>query len=114
MQLTQQELAIKNRVQLTTRLSKKTPYYSEYDNAWFKFPLFFEKEQTTGLTIYKRILKFLYGQAYNDNKSKKILFGGKSYEDYEAIMLQNRPFQLFFRYGKGLDRYYNRLEYKFD
>ena len=114
MQLTPEEMAMKNRIQLTTRLSKKTPYYSQYDNAWFKFPMFFEKESTNGLTIYKRVLKFLFNQAYNDNKNKKILFGGKSFEEYEAAMLQTRPFQLFLRHGKKLDRFYNRLEYKFD
>ncbi len=60
MQLTPEEMSMKNRVELTTRLSKKTPYYSEYDNAWFKFPLFFEKDTASGLTIYKRILRFLF------------------------------------------------------
>lgn len=29
-------------------------------------------------------------------------------------MLANRPFQLYIRYGKKLDRFYNRLEYKFE
>lgn len=31
-----------------------------------------------------------------------MLFGGKSYEEYEAAMLQTRPFQLYFRHGKRI------------
>ena len=42
------------------------------------------------------------------------MFGGKTYEDYETMMLTQRPFQLYLRYGKRLDRFYNRLEYKFE
>ena len=102
---------MKNRVELTSRFSKKS-YYNDYDNLWFKFPFFFERD-ATGLTIYKRLLKFLFNEAYNDNKNKKY-FGGKSYEDYEANMLKERPFQLALRFGKKLDRFYTRLEYKFE
>ncbi|MCB0370988.1 MAG: hypothetical protein KDD45_16595 [Bdellovibrionales bacterium] len=101
---------MKNRVEITGRFSKKS-YYNDYDNLWFKFPFFFEKD-ATGLTIYKRMLRFLFNEAYNENKNKK-MFGGKTYEEYEAAMLAARPFQLFLRYGKKLDRFYNRLEYKF-
>ena len=43
-----------------------------------------------------------------------MLFGGKSYLEYEAAMLQARPFELYFRHGKKMERFYNRLEYKFD
>lgn len=102
---------MKDRVEIPTRFSKKS-YYSDYDNLWFKFPFFFERT-TTGLGIYKRMLRFLYNEAYNDNKSKK-MFGGKTYDEYESAMLTTRPFQLYLRYGKKLDRFYNRLEYKFE
>lgn len=29
-------------------------------------------------------------------------------------MLSARPFQIYLRYGKKLDRFYSRLEYKFE
>ena len=102
---------MKDRVELAGRFSKKS-YYSDYDNLWFKFPFYFKRD-ATGLDIYKRMLRFLYSEAYNDNKSKK-MFGGKSYDDYENQMLAARPFQVHIRYGKKLDRFYNRLEYKFE
>lgn len=57
-QLTDEELNMKDRVEITGRFSKKS-YYSDYDNLWFKFPFFFEKN-STGLTIYKRMLRFLF------------------------------------------------------
>jgi hypothetical protein len=60
------------------------------------------------------MLKYLYAEAYNDSKNRSKLFGGKSYEDYEGIMLSKRPFDLYLRYGKKLDRFYNRLEFKFE
>ena len=104
-------MAMKNRIEIPGRFSKKS-YYNDYDNLWFKYPFYFTKE-STGLDIYKRMLKFLYGEAYNDNKSKK-MFGGKSYEEYESAMLSSRPFQVYLRYGKKLDRFYTRLEYKFE
>ena len=69
-------MAMKNRVEITGRFSKKS-YYNDYDNIWFKFPFYFDKE-ATGLDIYKRMLRFLFNEGYNDNKSKK-MFGGKSY-----------------------------------
>lgn len=109
--MTEEEMNYKNRVEIPGRFSKKS-YYSDYDNLWFKFPFYFERN-ATGLTIYKRMLKFLFNEAYNDNKSKK-MFGGKSYEEYEAAMLTSRPFQIYLRYGKKLDRFYSRLEYKFE
>lgn len=104
-------MAMKDRVEITGRFSKKS-YYNDYDNLWFKFPFYFDKN-ASGLDIYKRMLRFLYSEAFNDNKSKK-MFGGKSYEEYENMMLTARPFQLHLRYGKRLDRFYNRLEYKFE
>ena len=110
-QLTEEELNMKDRVEIPGRFSKKS-YYSDYDNLWFKFPFFFERD-ATGLAIYKRILRFLFNEAYNENKAKK-MFGGKSFEEYETAMLTSRPFQIFLRYGKKLDRFYNRLEFKFE
>ena len=103
-------MTMKDRVEIPGRFSKKS-YYNDYDNLWFKFPFYFSK-QYTGLDIYKRLLKFLFNEGYNDNKYKK-MFGGKSFEDYESLMLSSRPFQLYLRYGKKLDRFYTRLEYKF-
>lgn len=110
-QMTEEEMKMKNRVQIPGRFSKKS-YYSDYDNLWFKFPFYFQRE-ATGLTIYKRMLKFLFNEAYNENKNKK-MFGGKSYEEYETQMLNSRPFQIYLRYGKKLDRFYSRLQYKFE
>ena len=72
-------MAMKDRVEITGRFSKKS-YYNDYDNLWFKFPFYFDKN-ASGLDIYKRMLKFLYSEAFSDNKSKK-MFGGKSYEEY--------------------------------
>lgn len=109
--MTEEEMALKNRIEIPGRFSKKS-FYSEYDNMWFKFPFYFTKE-TTGLDIYKKMLRFLFNEAYNDNKHKK-MFGGKSYEEYESTMLSTRPFQIYLRYGKKLDRFYTRLEYKFE
>ena len=42
------------------------------------------------------------------------MFGGKSYEEYETSMLSTRPFQIFLRHGKKLDRFYTKLEHKFE
>ena len=59
------------------------------------------------------MLRFLFNEAYTENKHKK-MFGGKSFEEYEAAMLQTRPFQLYLRHGRKLDRFYTKLEYKFE
>lgn len=69
---------------MVIRFSKNSGYYqtSNYENMWFKFPLFFDKENTNGKTIYKRILKFLFQECFKDSRHKSY-FGGKSYEDYE-------------------------------
>ena len=109
MQLTEDEMGMTERVELTGRFSKKGYYSSEYDNMWFKFPFFFEKEQANGLTIYIRVLKLLYNQAYNDSKPRAKLFGGKSYEYYEEVMLKKRPFTLYLRHSRKLERSYGKL-----
>lgn len=73
----------------------------EYDNLWFKFPLFFEKKETNGLDIYKKILKFLFPTAYKVKKS----FFGKATEDlagYMKAMISNRPFKLFLKYKRKI------------
>ncbi len=62
------------RIELATRFCKKAYYSSnEYDNIWFKFPLFYEKKVTNGLAIYKRVLKFLYPTAYANRKGSETL-----------------------------------------
>jgi len=68
-----------NRVEITGRFSKKSYYYNDYDGVWYKFPFFFERNSTNGLTIFKRMLRFLYNEAYNDSKNRTKIFGGKSY-----------------------------------
>ena len=100
---------MKDRVELTGRFSKKGYYSSEYDNMWFKFPFFFERNEASGLSIYIRMLKFLYNQAYNDSKARAKLFGGKSYEQYEEVMLRKRPFTLHLRHGRKPERSYGKL-----
>lgn len=44
------------------RYSKKN---YDYDNLWFKMPLIFDKRNLRGLEIIKKMIKFLYGEAYN-------------------------------------------------
>lgn len=109
---------MKNRVELTTRLCNKSSYSRihtsvEYDNLWFKFPLFFEKSDTTGLDIYKKILKFLFPTAY---KVKKSFFGGAKEDltSYIKQMLSSRPFKLFLKYKRKIEKTYMRVEYFFD
>lgn len=117
-ELNDEDLNMKDRVELTTRLCNKSSYSRihssvEYDNLWFKFPLFFEKKETTGLDIYKKILKFLFPTAYKVKKS----FFGKATEDlagYLKIMLSNRPFKLFLKYKRKIEKTYMRVEYFFD
>jgi len=36
------------------------------------------------------------------------MLAGKSYEEYEAIMLTKRPFEIFIRYGKKVDKFYRK------
>lgn len=73
---------------------------------WFKFPLLFERNETSGLTIYKRVLRFLFPTAY-------IKRPATDYAAYEALMLQKRPFKLFLKHDRKVDRHYSRLEYRF-
>ena len=96
------------------RCSKKSSYYNTFENVWFKFPIILEKSKVNGLAIYKRILRFLYNEAYDNSSKRTTFFGGKSFEDYENVMLENRPFQLVLRYGRKIERYYHRLEYKYE
>lgn len=41
--------------------------------------MIFDKEKMTGLEFYKRILKFLYPEAYDNSKSRRsfLNWGGK-------------------------------------
>lgn len=78
---------------------------------WFKFPLIFNKDSIKGIDIYRRVLQFLYGRAYvsdEDGKDKK------NYIDFEVEMLEKRPFKVFLKYARKLERTYHRLEYTFD
>jgi hypothetical protein len=93
-------------VELTVRLAKKAYYHSgEFENLWFKFPLRFEKT-TKGLAIYKRVLQFLYPTTFLKRSST-------DYESYEALMLQKRPFRLFLRHQRKVDRHYSRIEHRY-
>ena len=100
--MTEEEMAMKDRVEITGIFSRKSDTDS-YDNLWFKFPFYFDKN-ASGLDIYKRMLRFLYRSAFNDNKGKKML-EVNSYGEYENTMLAVRPFQLLIRLGKRLDRF---------
>ena len=91
-ELSQEEANYKNPIEFTSRCSKKSSYYNSYENVWFKFPLIFDKSKLNGLTIYKRFLRFLYNTAYDNSSQRTTLWGGKSYEEYEKIMLDSRPF----------------------
>jgi len=73
--------------------------------------LFFEKSTVNGLTIFKRVLQFLYNEAYQGKKGG--FFGGKNYDDFEKAMLENRPFELFVRFGRKAEKSYHRTEFKF-
>lgn len=108
--MTEEEMSMKNRVEITGRFSRKSDNNS-YHNLWFKFPFYFDKN-ASGLDIYKRMLRFLYRSAFNDNNCKKML-KVNSYEEYENAMLAVRPFQLLIRFGKRLDRFKNKFEDKF-
>ena len=55
------------------------------------------------------MLRLLYNEGYKDSKSKSVVFGGKSYEDYEKEMLKKRPFTIAVRHGKRPERFYTRL-----
>ena len=44
-------------------------------------PVIFDKRNLKGLEIIKKMIKFIYNQAFDDAK-KRSLFGGKSYDDY--------------------------------
>lgn len=53
---------MKDPLELTTRLcEKRSSMYYSYENLWYKIPFIFERQGTTGLHVYKRILRFLYG-----------------------------------------------------
>lgn len=91
---------------LTVRFAKKAHFHtSEYENAWFKFPLMAERA-ATGLSLTQRILQLLYRSAYTRRNST-------DYPAFEAMMLQKRPFQLVLRYQRKVDKHYSRLEYRY-
>lgn len=75
LELSEQEKKMKERVEIVTRLCKKSYHFNEYDNLWFKRPFFFEKSTTKGVHIYTRILRYLF-PVYSNKKEFK------SYQDY--------------------------------
>ena len=77
-ELSEEETQFKEPVEFVTRCSKKSSYYSSFENLWFKFPLFFEKSKVNGLEITKRILRFLYNEAYQGKKNG-FFSGGKTF-----------------------------------
>ena len=107
LELSPEEKAIKNRVTFVVRMCKKTYYGDDYDNLWFKRPFFFEKNGLTGLKITKRILEYLYYDVWDE--SKKRCKSGKSFEDYMAAKLKNRPFTLVLKYKKTIERFYHKV-----
>ena len=56
--MTDEDLSLKNPLELPIRFSKKN--YYDYENLWYKMPFFVEKKGSTGLTLIKKALKFLY------------------------------------------------------
>lgn len=62
--MSEEEQRMVDPIYLTVRLAKKAHFHtSEYENAWFKFPLMAERT-ATGLSLTKRILQFLYNTAF--------------------------------------------------
>ena len=113
-QLSPEERAAENRIQLTVRMCKKTYYGDDYDTIWFKRPFFFSGKNLKGIDIYKRILKYLYNDTYDNSKKRSRIMGGKTLEEYMKIMLNEKPFELVFKYKKSVEHYYHRKELKFD
>ena len=113
-QLSPEERAAENRIQLTIRMCKKTYYGDDYDTIWFKRPFFFSGKDLKGIDIYKRILKYLYNDTYDNSKKRSRIMSGKSLEEYMKIMLNDKPFELVFKYKKSVEHYYHRKELKFD
>lgn len=60
LELSEEERKIKEKIEVVTRLAKKSYYSSDYENLWFKRPFFFEKSTTKVQHIYFKILKYLY------------------------------------------------------
>lgn len=91
------------------RFAKKSSY--DFDNLWFKFPFLFEKKSIKGIDIYVRMLKFLYGKAYIYNEDSN---DPTPYTEYEKLMLEKRPFKIFLKYNKKIERTYHRLSYIYE
>ena len=100
-QLTKEELEIKDRIALTVRMSKKGFYADEHETIWFKRPYFFSKSTLKGIDIIRKILKYLYNDTYDYSEKRSKMFSGKSEEKYMELMLKDRPFKLFLKSGKS-------------
>lgn len=96
------------------RMCKKTYYGDDYDPLWFKRPFFFEKKNLKGGDIYRRILKYLYHDTYDNSKKRARMMSGKSLEEYMTLMMKERPFKLIFKSKKVVEHHYHRKEFKFE
>jgi hypothetical protein len=68
-EMSEEEQRMVDPIYLTVRLGKKAHFHtSEYENAWFKFPLMAERT-ATGLSLTQRILQLLYRTAYTRRNS---------------------------------------------
>lgn len=114
MELSPEERKIKDRVSLVTRFCKKTYYGDDYDNLWFKRPFFFEKSEVTGIKLFIRFLQYLYPDIYDGSVNRPVLKKSQSYEDYEKHMLKERPFTLVLKHGRKIERFYHRVDVKFE
>ena len=65
LQLTEEEMEIKDPVELVVRMCKKSDYEEEYDPLWLKRPFAFSRKNLKGEEIYRRVLKYLYNHAYD-------------------------------------------------
>jgi hypothetical protein len=59
------------------------------------------------------MLRFIYNEAYNES-TNRAKHNAKAFEDYETLMLGKRPFEIFVRYGKRVDKFYRKSEFKFE
>ena len=76
MEFSEEELSIpkEHAIEFTIRYSKAGYHRSE--ELFFKIPMIFDKRNLTGLQVYKRLIKFLYSEAYDYSKNR---VGGKSF-----------------------------------
>ena len=73
-QLSKEEMEIKDRLALPVRMSKKGYYADDYETIWFKRPYFFSKKKLRGIDIVHRILKYLYNDTCDDSEKRSKIF----------------------------------------